>query len=78
MSRIFKLFALVSLGAYIAARLRRRTSAPTHTDAPEVRGIADVDPEALTQFGEAIDPEAIRNAHAEPALLPEQRGKNLP
>lgn len=95
MNRIFKLFVLGSLIAYVGARLRRRTGASPHTeaaadfgvspssgaDAPGFGGLSDVDPEPLTQFGEAIDPEAVRNAHAEPALLREQLaqpGKNLP
>lgn len=34
------------------------------------RGISDVDPEGLTQFGEAVDPEATEAAHTE---IPAQR-----
>jgi hypothetical protein len=47
----------------------------------EIIGLADVDPVALTQMGEAIDPELTRAAHEE---IPEQRarmpvrGKNVP
>ncbi|MBA3456888.1 MAG: hypothetical protein H0T42_27610 [Deltaproteobacteria bacterium] len=95
MNRIFKLFVLGTVLAYVGARLRRRTAAGAHTEAtppigvspssgadlPAFSGISDVDPEPLTQFGEAIDPDAIRDAHAEPALLREQLpqpGKNLP
>jgi hypothetical protein len=92
MNRIFKLFLLGSIVVFVGARLRRRTGALAHTDdsfgvspsrvePPEVTGISDVDPEGLTQFGEGIDPEAVRNAHAEPALLQDQLprpGKNLP
>lgn len=92
MNRIFKLLGLVALAAYFGARLRRRSSAPTHTDdsfgvspstedAPGFGGLSAVDPEPLTQFGEAVDPEALRAAHAEPALLRGRLplpGKNLP
>jgi hypothetical protein len=92
MNRIFKLFVLGTILAYVGARLRRRTGAHSHTDdafgvmperddAPEIAGLSEVDPEGLTQFGEGIDPEAVRNAHAEPALLRDQLprpGKNLP
>lgn len=81
MKRILKLIALGSVCTYAAARLLRRTSAPTHSEPPELWGMADVDPEPLTQFGEAVDPEAIRDAHARPALLHDRlprRGKNLP
>ena len=86
MNRIFKLFALGTILLYAAARLRRRTGASAHTetitgaDAPGFTGISDVDPEPLTQFGEAVDPDLIRDAHAEPVLpgqLPHP-GKNLP
>jgi hypothetical protein len=38
----------------------------------EIIGLADVDPEALTQMGEAIDPDLTEAAHEE---IPEQRGK---
>ena len=47
----------------------------------EIIGLADVDPQALTQMGEAIDPEMTKAAHEE---IPEQRdrlpvrGKNVP
>jgi hypothetical protein len=47
----------------------------------EIIGLADVDPQALTQMGEAIDPELTKAAHEE---IPEQRdklpvrGKNVP
>lgn len=47
----------------------------------EIIGLADVDPEALTQMGEAIDPELTQAAHEE---IPEQRDrlpvrdKNIP
>jgi hypothetical protein len=92
MNRIFKLFAFGSLVAFVAARLRRRTGASAHTAAPELqgrvdaeapafRGISDVDPQPLTQFGEAVDPDALQAAHAEPALLRGQlpvHGKNIP
>lgn len=92
MNRIFKLLVFGTILAYVGARLRRRTDALAHTDdsfgamperedAPEVAGISEVDFEGLTQFGEGIDPEAVRNAHAEPALLRDQLprpGKNLP
>ena len=61
MNRIFKLFALASLGAYVAARLLRRTSAPTHTKQLE----------APIQFRVAVDPDTIRAAHAEPVRLRE-------
>lgn len=36
----------------------------------EPMGLSDVDPEPLTQFGEAIDPEATERAHEE---IPAQR-----
>jgi len=92
MNRIFKLFVLGTILAYAAARLRRRTDALAHTDdsfgvmpekedAPGAAGISEVDFEGLTQFGEGIDPEAVHNAHAEPALLRDKLprpGKNLP
>jgi hypothetical protein len=45
--------------------------APTIVDA-EIVGIADVDPQFLTQMGEAVDPERTRRAHEE---IPEQRAK---
>lgn len=47
----------------------------------EIIGLADVDPQALTQMGEAIDPEMTKAAHEE---IPDQRaklpvrGKNVP
>ncbi|MBA3498774.1 MAG: hypothetical protein M4D80_30175 [Myxococcota bacterium] len=47
----------------------------------EIIGLADVDPQALTQMGEAIDPELTKSAHED---IPEQRaklpvrGKNVP
>lgn len=92
MNRIFKLFVLGSLIAYVGARLMRRTGAHAHTDdsfgvspstteAPAFAGISEVDPEGLAGFGEGIDVEAVRDAHAAPALLRAQLpqpGKNLP
>lgn len=92
MNGIFKVFVIGSILAYVAARLTRRTGAPAHTDdsfgvspslteAPEFAGISEVDPEGLSGFGEGIDLEAVRNAHAQPALLREKLarpGKNLP
>lgn len=83
MNRIFKLFVLGTILAYVSARLRRRTAAGAHTEAtPPI----DVSPAAHASAPEfsgisAIDPEAIRDAHAEPALLSDQLpqpGKNLP
>jgi hypothetical protein len=50
-------------------------------DVAIAQGISQVDPEPLTQMGEAVDPDAIRAAHRE---IPEQRerlpipGKNVP
>jgi hypothetical protein len=47
----------------------------------EIIGLAEVDPEKLTQMGEGIDPELSKAAHEE---IPEQRaklpvrGKNVP
>ncbi len=83
MNRTFRLFVLGSLLAYVGARLRRRTGAHAHID--DSSGVSpsttEVDPEDLTEFGEGIDPEAVRHAHAEPALLREllpQQSKNLP
>lgn len=38
----------------------------------EIVGIADVDPQLLTQMGEAVDPDAVARAHEE---IPEQRAK---
>ena len=92
MNRIFRLFVFGSILVYITARLTRRTGAPAHTDdsfgvspsmtePPEFAGISEVDPEGLSGFGEGIDAEAVRDAHAQPALLREKLarpGKNLP
>lgn len=36
---------------------------PTKRDVPEVRGIADVDPEQISQVVEAQDPDATEDAH---------------
>lgn len=44
-------------------------------------GIADVDPEGLTQFGEGIDPEATQAAHSDVRDQRERMpypGKNIP
>lgn len=44
-------------------------------------GIADVDPEGLTQFGEGIDPEATQAAHSDVRDQRERMpypGKNMP
>lgn len=94
MNRIFRLLVLGTIIAYVGARLRRRTGALAHTeatpsfgvspeagDAPGFGGLSDVDPGGLIGFGEGIDPDAVRDAHAKPALLREQLpqpGKNLP
>ena len=81
MHRIFKLFVAAAVLGFVAARLRRRSSALPHSEAPEFRGIADVDPQPLTQFGDAVDPDALQASHAEPVGLGDQLprpGKNLP
>ena len=54
MTRIFKLIALGSVCIYFAARLLRRTSAPTHTEALDFR-LADVD---LGAFRDGFAPSA--------------------
>ena len=85
-----------SIAAAIAIDRRRRLPAPGASARPadrmgmapdvviveaEIIGLADVDPQALTQMGEGIDPELTKAAHEE---IPEQRaklpvrGKNVP
>jgi hypothetical protein len=97
MKMILKLLGLLSLiGAVVAIDRKRRLPAPgagaRTTDRmgvppdvviveAEIIGLADVDPQALTQMGEAIDPEMTKAGHEE---IPEQRaklpvrGKNVP
>jgi hypothetical protein len=57
------------------------TSGPEASAMATESGLSEVDPEGLMGFGEGIDPEAVRAAHADPVQLHEQLpqpGKNLP
>ena len=92
MKLVTKLFAFAGLVAAVILgdrRSQRRAKqlgkAPSSRagieDAELISGLSDVDPQPLTTFGEAVDPDATSEAHVEPASHRDRlpvRGKNIP
>lgn len=76
---LFLLGVSMLVGGVIGRSVRRRLTSRDLTDGARRSitggGIADVDPQPLTTFGEGVDPEALERAHTS---VRDQRAKLPP